>query len=516
MRILWTLCFGLLMGATVAQAQKNAPTENDADRKPAIVTKGDCFIKGGTILTVTQGVINNGAILVRNGKIAAIGKNLIAPVGVVVIDAVGKFITPGIIDAHSHIAMDSTNEGSDSITAEVRVHDILDPDSLSIYRGLSSGVTASLILHGSANAIGGQSVVVKMKWHRPVEDLFVPDAPRMIKFALGENPKRSNRFPGETGSRFPNSRMGVEAVYRRAFNEARHYMKVWDAYEKSKAANASLAPPRRDLRLEEIADILKGNVRVQCHSYRADEMLMMVRLSQEFHFSLVLQHGLEAYKIAPEIASAHVGVSTFAGDWAYKIEANDAIPYNAALCLRAGIVTSVNSDNGAGTYRLNLEAAKCVKYGGLTETEALRLITINPAIQLGIEKHTGSLEVGKDADITIWQGHPLTNFSKCVMTLVEGDVYFQRRDAFHIDGVSTIQSTFTPATVDPLTLPLPRPSSVYAIVGGTVHPIDGPNIAAGTVVISDGKILAVGKKHSDSTRSGFCQCEGETRLSRPD
>ena len=389
--------------------------------------------------------------------------------------------------------MDSTNEGSDSITAEVRVHDILDPDSLSIYRGLSSGVTASLILHGSANAIGGQSAVVKMKWHHPVEELFVPDAPRMIKFALGENPKRSNRFPGETGSRFPGSRMGVEAVYRRAFNEARHYMKTWDAYDKAKATNPGLVPPRRDLRLEAIADILKGAIRVQCHSYRADEMLMMVRLSEEFHFRLVLQHGLEAYKIAPEIAAAGVGVSTFAADWAYKVEANDAIAYNAALCLRAGIVTSVNSDNGAGTYRLNLEAAKCVKYGGLTETEALSLITINPAIQLGIEKRAGSLEAGKDADIAIWQGHPLTNYSKCVMTLVEGEVYFQRRDAFHIDGVSTIQNTFTPASIDPLTLPMPKPSSIYAIVGGTVHPMDGPNLSDGTVVISDGKILAVGR-----------------------
>ena len=203
MRILWILGCGLLLSGGAAQAQKSAPTENDADRKPAIVTRGDCFIKGGTILTVTQGVIKDGAILTRNGKIVAIGRNLTAPGGAVVIDATGKFITPGIIDAHSHIAMDSTNEGGDSITAEVRVHDILDPDSLSIYRGLSSGVTASLILHGSANAIGGQSAVVKMKWHRPVEELFVPDAPRMIKFALGENPKRSNRFSGRDGRALP-------------------------------------------------------------------------------------------------------------------------------------------------------------------------------------------------------------------------------------------------------------------------------------------------------------------------
>ena len=279
--------------------------ELDADRTPSTVTKGSCLIKNGTLLTVTHGNLPGTDILIQNGKIAAIGKNLTAPAGVVVIDATGKCVSPGLIDAHSHIALDSVNEGSDAITAEVRMHDVINPQSMSIYRGLSNGVTSSLLLHGSANPIGGQSVVVKMKYKRPVEELIVPDAPRMIKFALGENVKQSNGGGFNQGpSRFPGTRMGVEAVYRRAFAEAGKYNGLWNKYNAEKGSNPNALPPRRDLRLETLADILNGKIWVQCHSYRADEMLMMVRLSQEYHFKLVFQHGLEAYKIAPEIAAA--------------------------------------------------------------------------------------------------------------------------------------------------------------------------------------------------------------------
>jgi imidazolonepropionase-like amidohydrolase len=478
-------------GATRAQ---DGPIESDADRVPSITTNGNCLIKNGTLLTVTHGVIKSGDILVQNGKIVAIGPNLTAPAGVTVIDATGKFVTPGIVDAHSHIAIDSVNEGANSITAEVQIRDVLNPDSLSLYRGLSSGVTASLLLHGSANSIGGQSLVIKMKYKHPVDELPVPDAPGMVKFALGENVKQSNRFPGENSTRYPNTRMGVESVYRRAFNDAREYMRQWDAYEKRAASDPSAIPPRRDLRLEALSNILKRKLWVQCHSYRADEMLMMLRLSKEFGFKLAaLQHALEAYKIAPEIKAAGAGVSTFSSDWAYKIEAFDAIPYNAAVCMREGIVTSVNSDNEEGTYRLNIEAARCMKYGGLTENEALSLITINPAIQLGIDHRTGSLEIGKDADIAIWQGYPLSVFSKCVTTMVEGTVYFQRRDAFGIDAQSTTHQDVTHCKVDSLSIPLPKPSHTYAITGGTVHPISGPDIPNGIVVMTDGKIVAVGK-----------------------
>ena len=482
--------------AAAPKAPANTPIELEADRIPKIVTKGSCLIRNGTLLTVTKGIVANGDILVQNGKIAAIGKNLTAPLATVIIDATGKFVTPGIVDAHSHIALDDTNEGSDSITAEVNMRDVVDPQSVEIYRGLSNGVTTSLLLHGSANPIGGQSVVVKMKWKRPVEELFVPDAPRMIKFALGENVKQSNFGGG--GGRFPNTRMGVEAVYRRGFEAAKLYTLAWAGYEKQRDINPDAVPPRRDLRLETLADILNGKIWVQCHSYRADEMLMMTRLSQEFHFKLAaLQHGLEGYKVAPEIAKAGVGVSTFADAWAYKQEAFDAIPYNAALCLRAGIVTSVNSDNSSGTYRLNLEAANCIKYGDLTENEALRLVTINPAIQLGVDRRTGSLEIGKDADICLWDGNPLSVYSKCVLTMVEGEVYYQRRDTFGVDKQALHTSVLPVHPGDFTNQPAPPVGRrAYAIVGGTVHPIHGPDIVGGTVVIADGRIVSVGKNVS--------------------
>ena len=481
------LLLAFLMVGSKGVAQ-NLPTEIEADRIPKLSTKGTCFIKGGTLLTVLQGVIEQGDILIEKGKIVAIGKNLTPPPGVTVIDATGKFVMPGIVDAHSHIATDAVNEGSDSITAEVRILDTLNSRTISIYRALTNGVTSALVLHGSANSIGGQSMVIKLKWRHPVEELPIPDAPRMIKFALGENVKRA----GSRG-RFPNTRMGVALVYRRAFVAAQRYIQEWDQYEQERVKNPGALPPRRDLRLETLADILRGKIWVQCHSYRADEMLMMLRLSQEFHFHLTFQHALEAYKILPEIAAAGVGVSTFANFWAYKIEAYDAIPYNAALCTRAGIITSLNSDNGAGTGRLNMEAASSIAYGGLTENEALRLITLNPAIQLGIDKRTGTLDVGKDADVTLWEGNPLSSFSRCVMTLVEGEVFFQRKDAFGLDRVAATHRTASPANPDTFTFALPRAGSSYAIVGATVHPVSGAVIPEGTVLIEKDRIKAVGK-----------------------
>jgi imidazolonepropionase-like amidohydrolase len=479
--------------AFIAFAVAQMPVELDENRKPAIKTGGNCFIKGGTIWTGTGQVIEGGCILVRDGKIAAIGKDLKPPEGVIVIDASGKFIMPGIIDAHSHIASDATNEGTDSITDEVRIHDVLVPQSLSIYRALAGGVTTALILHGSANAIGGQSVVIKIKWQRPVEELIVSDAPRVIKFALGENPKRSN-FTGET-VRFPTTRLGVEAVIRRAFDEARRYLQEWERYEREREKNPQALPPRRDLRLEALADVLRGNILVHCHAYRADEMLMLMRLAKEYGFKIAaFQHALEAYKIAPELAAAGIGVSTFADYWAYKVEAYDAIPYNAALCLRAGIITSVNSDSGERMRRLNLEAAKCIKYGDLTVDEALRLITLYPAIQLGIAHRTGTLEVGKDADIAIFEGHPLSVYSKCVMTIIEGEVMFMRRDAFDVDKAATIKNAVNICRTDHLSIPTPPSNATrYAIVGATVYPVTQPPIENGVVLIENGRIKAVGK-----------------------
>lgn len=390
--------------------------ELDPDRVPKTRTGGNCLIRNATIHTVSARGTLKGDILVRGGRIAEIGPGLKAPEGFAVIDATDLHAMPGIVDCHSHIALDGgLNEGSQSVTPEVRIADVIDPRDVAIYRAVAGGCTISHLLHGSANTIGGQDAVIKHRWGKPVSGLLFEGAPRGVKFALGENVTQAN-FPNNRGKRFPNTRLGVEATIRRAFTEAREYM--------------NSKPARRDLRLEALADILRGEIRVHTHCYRADEILMILSLAKEFGFKLAtLQHALEAYKVAPEIAEAGVGVSTFADWWAFKVEAYDAIPHNAALLTKAGVLTSINSDSGNHIRRLNLEAAKAMKYGGLSEIDAMKLVTLNAAKQLGIDARVGSLEVGKDADIALFRGHPFSTYSRCVTTLIDGEVYFERRDA---------------------------------------------------------------------------------------
>lgn len=475
----------LLILGRVAMAGE-VPVETEAMRKPTLVTHGSVLIKDARILTATHGTIEKGSILVQNGKIVAIGQ-IAPPTGVPVIDAAGKVVTPGIVDAHVHRGIDSTNEGTDAITAEVRILDVLNPKNKNVWQALASGETTGMALHGSANPIGGQSVVIKFKYGHPVEDLPISDAPRMIKFALGENVTRSG---STTSTRFPHTRMGVQAVYRRAFTEARDYMKKWDAYNASKTGPA----PQRDLRLETLADILRGKIWVQCHSYRADEILMMVRLSQEFGFKIgAMQHALESYKLAPELAKAGVGVSIFEDEWAFKLEGYDAIPYAASILTRAGVNVSVNTDGTSGTTAINIDAAKTMRFGGLTEEQALDLITINPAKELGVDHRVGSIDIGKDADIVIWDGNPMSVYSKVNTTLIEGEVMFQRRDAFGVDGSSTLKTKLDTFKYIP-NQTLPKIGNVYAIVGATIHPVSGPVIESGTVVMENGKITAVGKQ----------------------
>lgn len=469
---------------------QSSPVEVAADRHPSFHTGGDVLIRNGHLITITNGDMDGADILILKGKIARIGKGLPAPAGIRVIDAGGKFVTPGIVDAHSHRASDDTNEGADSITAEVRIRDVLNTTNLGLFYALASGMTTSMILHGSANPIGGQSTVIKNKWEHPIKEAIFEGAPHMVKFALGENPKR----PGgqEQNPRFPASRTGVEAVYRRAFNDARDYIHEWDEYEKHRG-DPKVAPPRRDLRLESIADILTGKSWVQCHSYRQDEMLMMARLSQEFHFHLCLQHALEAYKIAPELAAAHIPVSMFGDGFTYKLEVIDSIPMATTICDRAGVIVSVNTDSSSGTVPITQDAAKALRYG-MSVDHAMRMLTMNPAIELGVDKRVGSLEVGKDGDIAIWNGHPLSNYTKCVMTFIDGEVYFERRDAFKVDGSSMAQVSVRSMPFDPDRNQLPKESSSYLIIGATIHPVSGPDLPQSNLLIKDGQIEAVGSQ----------------------
>ncbi len=389
----------------------------------------ETLIRNGTVLTITHGTLANTDVLIRKGKIAAIGKNLKAAANARVIDATGKYLMAGIIDCHSHSMLDTINEGTLAVTSMVRTRDVLNPTDVDLYRELAGGVTTLNLLHGSANPIGGLNTVVKIKYGRPASEFLFPGAMPGIKFALGENVKRSSNpnLPGVT-RRYPNTRMGVEEVIRDAFTRARDYKKGWDEYNTAlKRGEKNLVAPRRDLQLEPLVEVLEGKRYVHAHSYRADEIMMLINLANEFGFKIkTFQHVLEGYKVAKEIAQHGAGGSTFADSWGYKIEAYDAIPYNTAIMARAGVVTSVNSDSDERARRLNLEAAKAMRYGDLSEEEALKLITINPAIQLGIQERVGSIEVGKDADLAIWNGHPFSVYARVDSTFVDGDIYFDR------------------------------------------------------------------------------------------
>ena len=387
------------------------------------------LIQNATILTVSHGIIENGSILIKNGKIAEVGSSIKAPTGARVIDATGQFVMPGIIDCHSHIAIEGgVNEGSVSVSSIANIAEVLDSDDVGIYRDLAGGVTTANILHGSANSIGGQTIVIKLRWGQSAAKLPFEGALPGIKFALGENPKRSNfSIPGQP-KRYPATRMGVEETIRGAFTEARDYKNSWEAYRKRISGGEKNAlPPRRDLRLEPLVEVLNGERYVHAHCYREDEILMLLRVAKEFGFKVrTFQHVLEGYKVADELAAAGAGASTFSDWWAYKVEAYDAIPYNAAMMTKRGVVVSVNSDDAAEATHLNQEAAKSMKFGGLTHDEALKLVTINPAMQLGIDERVGSIDVGKDADLVIYNHDPLSAYAVAQKTIIDGRVLFDR------------------------------------------------------------------------------------------
>ncbi|GCC53292.1 amidohydrolase [Chryseotalea sanaruensis] len=392
----------------------------------AQVQRGNMLIKNGTVLTITKGNLENTDVLVKDGKISQIGKNLVAPAGYQTVDATGMHVMPGIIDAHSHIALTAINEATQPNTAQVWTGDAVDPFDVSIYRALAGGCTTSHAMHGSANAIGGQCETIKHRYGTTdPEVLKMEGAPRTIKFALGENPTRVH---GEGNGIVPRSRMGVEFVIREAFSEAKEYIAAWDTYNAAKNQKGFRGtPPAYDLKKETIADILKGNIIIHCHSYRADEIYMLLRVCKDFGIKkLVFQHVNEGFKVAPELAEYGAMASVFADWWAYKFEVYYSTAYNAAILTKNGVTTSINSDSEELIRHLYHEAAKTQKYGGLSDEEALALITINPAKQLGIEARVGSLEVGKEADIAIFKGHPLSSYAVPMVTVVDGVVRFDR------------------------------------------------------------------------------------------
>ncbi|MBA2500366.1 MAG: amidohydrolase family protein [Chitinophagaceae bacterium] len=382
------------------------------------------LIRNATIWTNEQdGVIENGDVLIKNGKLAGVGKNL-SDASARIIDGTGKHVTAGIIDEHSHIAAASINEGGQSVTSEVRIADNLNPDDINIYRQLSGGVTTSHILHGSANVIGGQTQLIKLRWGGNDEDLKFKNWTGQIKFALGENVKRSSSSQGN--NRYPDSRMGVNQVLIDAFTRAKQYEKEWKFFEANKSKKGILAP-RRDLELDALVEILNDKRYITCHSYVQSEINAAMDVANKMGYKVnTFTHILEGYKVADKMKAHGANVSTFSDWWAYKMEVQDAIPYNAAIMHNVGLNVAINSDDAEMARRLNQEAAKIVKYGGVSEIEALKMVTLNPAKMLHVDDRVGSLKAGKDADVVVWSDHPLSIYAKSLYTIVDGAVYFDR------------------------------------------------------------------------------------------
>ena len=370
------------------------------------------MFKNATVWTSEkEGILKNTDVLLKDGKIAQIGKNLRAR-GARVVDATGKHLTAGIIDEHTHIALSSSNESGHNSVAEVTMEDAINPSDMNIYRNLSGGVTTAQLLHGSANPIGGRSAIVKLKWGETADNMVYKNAPKFIKFALGENVKQSR---STNGTRFPQTRMGVEQVYIDYFQRAKEY----DALKKSGK------PYRKDLELETLAEILNKERFITCHSYVQSEINMLMKVADKFNFNInTFTHILEGYKVADKMKDHGVGASTFSDWWAYKYEVNDAIPFNAAIMHNVGITVAINSDDREMSRRLNQEAAKTIKYGGMTELEAWKMVTINPAKLLHLDDRVGSIKVGKDADVVLWTDHPMSIYAKAQTTIIEGRVYF--------------------------------------------------------------------------------------------
>jgi len=409
----------LLAGCACAAAQQ--PSNFSATHSG----HNELVIKNATLLTTTHGRIEHGSVYVKDGKIMAFGTNVNAPASATVIDAEGKYVTPGIIDPHSHMALDDdVNEATNPVVPQMMMKDAFNYTDKAIYRALAGGVTSSLLLHGSADMIGGQAVVIKTKYGLDRDQMLFPGAPQSIKFASGENPKR---VFGEK-KQLPSTRMGNFEVMRDAFTQAKDYQRQWAEYdEKLKRGDKNATMPKKDLKLEALSQVLQGKMLVQIHCYRADEFLTEIAIANEFGYKIrAFHHALEAYKVPEALAKNGIAIATFADWWGYKYEAWDAIPWNALMAMRAGVRVAIKSDSDDHMRRLNQEAAKTMRYGGATEDEAMEMLTINPAWIIGVDDKTGSIDTGKDADLVLWTGYPLSTTGVPERVWIDGDLYFDR------------------------------------------------------------------------------------------
>ncbi len=409
------LRLGVALSAALALAAASA--------QPTPPPPADFVIRNATVMTASHGTIPNGSVWVHQGKIAGVGSSVNAPASAMVIDASGKYLTPGLIDPHSHSALgDDINEATSPVTPSMMMIDAFDNSDKALYQALAGGVTTELLLHGSANMIGGQAVVIKNKFGLPREAMLFPNAPQSIKFASGENPKRVY------GSRnqLPSTRMGNFEVMRQAFEDAKVYRKEWDDYNAKVAkGDKDVKVPHRDLKLEALADVLRGKLYVQIHCYRADEFLTEEAIAKEYGYKIrAFHHALEMYKVGPEIAKDDTAIATFADWWGFKDEAWDAIPWNAVMSMREGVKVALKSDSNDHIRRLNQEAGKMIHYGGATEDEAIAMVTLNPAWIIGVDKQTGSIDVGKDADLVIWNMDPLSTYARTEKVFIDGDLFF--------------------------------------------------------------------------------------------
>lgn len=389
---------------------------------PGGIFAQDIVLKGGTVLTITNGMIKNGIVVIRNGKIAALGKDAAIPQGIDVVDVSGMYVMPGIVDTHTHLSLSDTNERTDPVTPQVRMDGGIDPRSDSFLRTLAGGVTTVKIMHGSGNVIGGLCVTLKLKVGHSLDEMMLPHVRQQLKLALGEN---SMGYYGSRGLH-PSTRMGCADIMRRAFMEARKYKADWDRYERGKReGEKNIAPPKRDLKLETLQMALEKKIAVDCHVYRAYEIVWIIRFCQEFGLDLKqLSHCVDGYKVADVIAASGATFGGWVDQWWGKNELADGCPYGLKIMQDAGVNIAINSDDDIVGRYLNLEAAKAMKYNDLSEDDVLKMITINAAKVLDMDNRVGSLEIGKDGDIAVFDKHPLDSMAKCVMTIIEGKIYF--------------------------------------------------------------------------------------------